>query len=165
MEDIIGFLIIVGSIIISIISSVSKNKKKQVPATSNIPSEEDSDSPAFNEDLADSYSEVDSSEMTVEEKKQQIESKKYSDYERQKEEAQAQEEQEDTTEENAEYDPVDDEEQEPEKKTVQQKTGSKKSKKKQHHPNRKKNRIEEIQEDFDVEKGILYSEILNKKHF
>ena len=175
MEDLIGFLIIAGSIIISIISSISKNKKKSNTAVSQPDSTRDTGKTenikAESEQIRGT---VDSNDMTVEEKVKQIKEKKYSDYERQKEKEQKEKQEQEENEYQNQQEPDEEylETSEEERKTskdeerVIQEGSQQKTKRKTPKRNpEKKSRIEEIQENFDVEKGILYSEILNKKHF
>jgi hypothetical protein len=173
MEDIIGFLIILVSIIVSIVSSVSKkSRSKTAPVTT----EANKKNQNFSTEIYDDYENqetnaaiTDSPDMTVEEKRKQIEEKKYSDYERQKEaqdaesaedaeaEGQIYEEDEDAvTEESPQKESKQPESRQPEK-AAQKRPGRGKS--------RKRTPVEEIQQDFNVEKGILYTEILNRKHF
>ncbi|MGM0497395.1 MAG: hypothetical protein ACQESJ_05715 [Bacteroidota bacterium] len=180
MEDLIGFFIIAASIIISIISSVSKNKKKNNTAVPQQDTVQDAGTTQnFNTEPEPIRGTVDSADMTVAEKVKELKAKKYSDYERQKEKEQEQEEEEEQEQEqehepqnqqelNGEYSETTDEEHKisKEKKRVAREYSRQKAKREtRKRKSKKKSRIEEIQEDFDVEKGILYSEILNKKHF
>ena len=171
MEDLIGFLIIAASIIISIISSVSKNKKKSntaVPQQDTVQNTETTEN--LNTGSEQTRGTVDSNDMTVEEKVRQIKEKKYSDYERQKErEKEEEQEPKNQQELDEEYQEATREEEDKtskkEEQLAQERSQQKAKRKTPKRKPRKKSKIEEIQEDFDIEKGILYSEILNKKHF
>jgi len=174
MEDLLGFLIIAAGIIISIISSVSKNKKKSNAAVPQPDSTQDTEKTEnINTEPEQIRGTVDSNDMTVEEKVKQIKEKKYSNYEKQKEKEQKEkQEQEDEYQNQQELDEEYSETTKEEhttskdKEQVANERSQQKAKRKTPKKNtEKKSRIEEIQENFDVEKGILYSEILNKKHF
>ncbi len=177
MENIIGFLIILVSIIISIISSVNKKSRQKTAPVTTASNEE---TQGFSADLQNEQYNfqsnaaiTDSPDMTVEEKRKQIEAKKYSDYERQKETQQEapDEETEVETEETEVYEEEEDisSEEKPAKEEKQSdirqpaKTIGKQPAKKRRK--RKSTPVEEIQRDFNLEKGILYTEILNRKHF
>lgn len=172
MEDLFGFLIILVSIIFSIIGSVSKNKKKRTQPVAQSAPDQDADDNIY--DHQKEEAQIDSYDMSVEEKLRQIEAKQYSDYERSKEEEQEQEQEYDPYEEDydaeeevREYQPLDHKEQEAEEpeENVKEQAGKVRKKRRSPAPRYPKDPLEEIQEAFDVEKGILYSEILNRKHF
>ena len=158
MEDIIGFLILIVTFIISVIASTKKqsgkNKTGEQPLenTSTEPSGDERETESSRlqssgEDGAqmDSWDEVTDFEETTEESKEEAEERP-----------------------GREVTPADEKQGERRESTIKAehaetsplKETSKRKKRKQ-----KKSKIQEIKEKFDIEEGIIYSEIINRKYF
>lgn len=156
MEDIVGFLILIVTIIISIVASVKKqsgqNKTSQQP-------------------LGNTSAESSWEEGEMENSRFQVSSEKANT----RENVTDVEENTEEGEEAEEYQWQDDEAphaKKEERQSATTKTGHeetsyplKETRKRKTRKKRKKSKIQSIKEKFDIEEGIIYSEIINRKYF
>lgn len=154
MEDIIGFLILLITIVISVVASVKKQSGQNKTGEQSF--ENTSTESSGNEREMESAWSQRINETT--DYRDEI-----TDYEEE-----AGEENEESVEWRAAGEPAEAKEESPDSTVKTEKEGTapfKETRKAKKRKQEKKSKIEEIKERFDVEEGIIYSEILNKKYF